>query len=541
MKKILLALLACLLLATPAFAAEAGQTHQRRVVATECYIDFTGQVRSWIGELIALPGRAVDVATGVYASAANSVLNTAVVSEDGRLYVWGYNRDGCLIPGAPERIETPTQVPGIANALSVSLGDGTGFIVLTSDGAVYVQEMAKPGPKRVELPAAAAAVCRGGGNAAITVDGSLYVWGADGDADSPTRVDLPPVRAISRGRAMTAAVTEDGTLYTWGSDWGVNGYNQLGRGAPGIVDYTPGIVEIPNVATAAVGTFFYAAAVDAGGALWQWGSTARAVSEDITRAADSKVPAVLAENLSFRQLVLGAGQSAGVTAEGQLYTWGWNSRGELGSGTEYYVAYPAPAAEDAAFCSGVPFTGSKGNLQSRHRAYDGRFLDVSEGAWYAREVADAYALGLIDGMSDTAFAPDSPLRLSEAIAMAVKAYERYTGNEESIENGSPWYAPYVHRAIAYGIVGIGEFSDYSAYATRAEMAAIFSRALPRAELAEVSDKTAPDVAPTDRYAKEIDLLYKAGVLKGNDAAGTFAPERQIKRAEAAAICLRLMR
>lgn len=540
MRQIIPVLLACLLLATPVFASEAGQNGLRHVAAVECYIDAGGLVRSWTGEVIALPGRAVDLATGVYAGEANSVLNTAVVLADGCLYVWGYNRDGCLIPGAPERIETPTLIPEIANALSVSLGDGTGFIALTSDGAVYVQETGKPGPVRVTLPAAATAVCRGGGFAAITVDGSLYIWGADGDHDAPTRVDLPPVKAVSRGRAMTAAVTQDGTLYTWGSDWGINGYNQLGRGEPGIVDYTPGIVEVPNVETAAVGTFFYAAAVDANGALWQWGSTSRSAAEDITRTTDSKVPAVLAEDLPFQQLVLGAGQSAGVTAEGRLYTWGWNSRQELGSGTEYYIAYPALAAEDAAFCSGVPFSGSKDKLQSQHREYDGRFTDVSANAWYAQEVADAYALGLIDGMSDTRFAPESPLRLSEAIAMAVKAYERYTGNDEPVGNGSPWYAPYVHRAIAYGIVGVGEFSDYNAYATRAEMAAIFSRALPKTELAAVSDKSAPDVSPDNRYAAEIGLLYKAGVLNGNDAAGTFAPERQIKRAEAAAICLRLM-
>ena len=539
MKKALMILLTCLLLVTPVFASEAGQAGQRHVVATECYIDAAGQVRSWTGEVIELPGRAVDLATGVYAGAANSVLNTAVVMEDGRLYVWGYNRDGCLIPGGPEKIDTPTQIPGIENALSVSLGDGYGYIVLTSDGTVYVQEMGKPGPERVELPAAAAAVCRGGGCGAITTDGSLYVWGADGDHDVPTRMDLPPVRAVSRGVSMTAAVTEDGTLYTWGYDWGSNGYNQLGRGEPGSADFVPGVVEIGSVETAAVGRFFYAAAVDASGALWQWGSTARAYSEDLTRATDSKVPAVLAEGLPFQQLVLGSGQSAGVTAEGQLYTWGWNSRQELGSGADYYVAYPALAAEDAAFCSGVPFTGSKDKLQVR-REYDGRFLDVSADAWYAQEVADAYALGLIDGMSDESFAPGGWLRLSEAVAMAVKAYERYTGNDETIENGSPWYAPYVHRAIAYGIVGVGEFADYTAYATRAEMAAIFSRVLPKAELAAVSDKSAPDVSPTDRYAAEIDLLYKAGVLKGNDDAGTFAPERQIKRAEAAAICLRLM-
>ena len=541
MKKPLLLLLALLLLACPVAASETGQVGQRHVAATECYIDAGGQVRSWTGEVVALPGRAVDLATGVYASASNSVLNTAAVLADGSLYVWGYNRDGCLLPGAPERIETPTLVTGIENALSVSLGDGTGYIVLTSDGTVYTHEMNAPAPVRAALPAAAVAVCRGGGYAAITADGALYVWGANGDHDAPTRVDIPPLRAVSRGKAMTAAVTEDGTLYTWGSDWGVNGYNQLGRGEAGIVDFTPGVVELPNVETAAVGCFYYAAAVDGDGALWQWGSTARYPSEDLTRATDSKTPAILTENKPFQQLVLGAGQSAGVTVDGQLYTWGWNSAQELGSGTDYYVSYPALAAEDAAYCAGVPFSGSRDNLRAQQRTYDGRFRDIAEDAWYAKEVADAYALGLIDGMSDTLFAPDGYLRISEAVAMAVKAYERYIGSGDAIAIGSPWYAPYVHRAIAYGIVKVGEFADYAAFATRAEMAAIFSRVLPAAELAAVSDKSAPDVAATDRYAAEIDLLYKAGILNGNDAAGTFAPERQIKRSEAAAICLRLMR
>ena len=173
MKRILLVLLAALLLVTPAFASEAGQVDQRHVVATECYIDSAGQVRSWTGAAIELPGRAVDVATGVSADAANSILNTAVVLSDGRLYVWGYNRDGCLIPGAPERIDAPMQVTGIENALSVSLGDGYGYIVLTSDGAVYTQEMNASGPVRVALPDAAVAVCRGGGYGAIPDDGSL--------------------------------------------------------------------------------------------------------------------------------------------------------------------------------------------------------------------------------------------------------------------------------------------------------------------------------------------------------------------------------
>ncbi|WP_458863291.1 hypothetical protein [Acidaminobacterium chupaoyuni] len=136
-KRLIALLVASALLAVgglPAFAMETGQVGRRHVAATECYIDKTGLVRAWTGEVIALPGKAVDLAAGVNAAAANSVLNTAAVLADGSLYVWGRNLSGCLISGQPEKIEQPTKVKGLANVVSVSLGDGYGFIALTSDG-----------------------------------------------------------------------------------------------------------------------------------------------------------------------------------------------------------------------------------------------------------------------------------------------------------------------------------------------------------------------------------------------------------------------
>lgn len=540
-KKLIALLVASALLAVgglPAFAMETGQVGRRHVAATECYIDKTGLVRAWTGEVIALPGKAVDLAAGVNAAAANSVLNTAAVLADGSLYVWGRNLSGCLISGQPEKIEQPTKVKGLANVVSVSLGDGYGFIALTSDGAVYVKDTGIKAPTRAPLPERAAAVSRGGSCAAITLSGNLYTWEGAG---APAKVDhLPVVKAVSSGAAMTAAVTTDGALYTWGSDWGSNGFNQLGRGEAGMTDHTPGKVDLPPVSTAAVGRFFYAGAIDETGALWQWGSTGRDAKETITRETDSAIPAILAKDAPFAQLVFGSGQSAGVTEDGRLYTWGWNSAGELGSAADYYVARPALAAVNAARPAGVPFTGDLENLRNKTRAYDGRFADIAANKWYSAEVANAYEHGLVNGMSDNRFAPESPLRLSEAITMAVRIYERYTGAKESIPLGDPWYQPFLHRAIAYGICGVGQFEDCTRYATRAEMVAIFAHALPASELKATRDAAAPDVAAADPYASEIDMLYKTGVLHGDDEAGTFSPARNISRAEAAAICLRLV-
>ncbi|NLY50909.1 MAG: S-layer homology domain-containing protein, partial [Firmicutes bacterium] len=68
---------------------------------------------------------------------------------------------------------------------------------------------------------------------------------------------------------------------------------------------------------------------------------------------------------------------------------------------------------------------------------------------------------------------------------------------------------------------------------------IFAHALPESELTAISNRIPPDVAATDKYADEILILYAAGVLCGNDEAGTFAGECAITRAEAAAIITRI--
>jgi len=44
----------------------------------------------------------------------------------------------------------------------------------------------------------------------------------------------------------------------------------------------------------------------------------------------------------------------------------------------------------------------------------------------------------------------------------------------------------------------------------------------------------------DSYGPAVYKLYNAGILEGNDAIGTFAPNTNIKRSEVAAIVNRMM-
>jgi len=173
----------------------------------------------------------------------------------------------------------------------------------------------------------------------------------------------------------------------------------------------------------------------------------------------------------------------------------------------------------------------------------GQFSDVDESLWYGSVVTSVFEYGLMRGTSATIFNPSGNITLAETVTLAARVHSIYsTGSENTVQgNPSPWYQANVDYAIANGIIASNDFSDYTRAATRAEMIYVFSRALPQSEFKEQNSvNSLPDVGSDTPYSDYIFMLYKAGVLTGNDAQGTFAPSRSISRAEAAAIISRII-
>lgn len=175
----------------------------------------------------------------------------------------------------------------------------------------------------------------------------------------------------------------------------------------------------------------------------------------------------------------------------------------------------------------------------------GQFMDVNENEWYGvygdGSIRTAVCLGIMNGYSDGTFLPNNDLKLCEAIKMALTVYDIYNfGEPQQYEMGPVWYQEIVASAIEKGIIRDGDFVDYEASATRCEMAYIFSRALPESELMQINGVySLPDVTEVTEYYESVFLLYRAGILTGNDAQGTFAPYTTISRAQAAAIIARM--
>jgi len=180
----------------------------------------------------------------------------------------------------------------------------------------------------------------------------------------------------------------------------------------------------------------------------------------------------------------------------------------------------------------------------KQKTYTGQFADVDGGAWYNGAVKLGYEYGFINGTSSTTFAPSNNLSIAEAITLACRIYSIYkTGDDPHLtsEEGDAWYDPYVRYALKNGIIS-STFKNYDAPAVRSEVAVIFAKALPEKAMTEIrtiAKDAIPDVPSSASYANSVYLLYRAGILSGNDEYGTFRPESNIKRSEVAAICVRL--
>lgn len=74
------------------------------------------------------------------------------------------------------------------------------------------------------------------------------------------------------------------------------------------------------------------------------------------------------------------------------------------------------------------------------------FEDVNPRAWYAISVCQAQASGFVSGMTETSFAPEAAVTVAQALKILILA-----SNLAAETPGTPWYAPYFHRAETLGL------------------------------------------------------------------------------------------
>ena len=291
------------------------------------------------------------------------------LGSDGNLYSVGYNSSG-------------------------QLGDGT---TTSSSGALRKVIMPADGTKFTRISAGFTH------SLAIGSDGNLYSWGdnssgqlGNGTTDSlgtPSKVSLPTgvpkFTQISAGTNHSLALGSDGNLYSWGYNY----HGELGNGNSGSVVPLPTpskrIMPTDGTKFTQIRTGYnHSLALGSDGNLYSWGDNAygqlgRSIS-GVNDGTPRKVnlPAGVSR---FTQVIAGGYHSLALGSDGNLYSWGDNSKGQLGrvtsgtqDGTPGKVAMPTGVTITQASAPGTisgDFSlalGSDGNLYSWGDATYGR-------------------------------------------------------------------------------------------------------------------------------------------------------------------------
>ena len=177
---------------------------------------------------------------------------------------------------------------------------------------------------------------------------------------------------------------------------------------------------------------------------------------------------------------------------------------------------------------------------AKTKTYNANFADVKENAWYAKEVASAYELGFVDGVSDKEFSPDTTVTVAQGITMASRVHAAYNGKGEITGTGENWYDAYVKYAKDNGIITENQFDSYTRELKRYEMAELFYDAMPEGFYKAINNiKYIPDVPMGAMYWDKLLTLYNAGIVLGSDGYGSYNPDSSIKRSECAAIINRV--
>lgn len=170
----------------------------------------------------------------------------------------------------------------------------------------------------------------------------------------------------------------------------------------------------------------------------------------------------------------------------------------------------------------------------------GQFQDITASAWCAENVKTVYELGLMQGATETLFQPNANLTIAQTIKVAAVLHSTFYNDEYRFEASTPWYQTYVDYAVQNGICSA--YGEYTVPISRAGFVSIMEASLPNSAFEAINyveEGAIPDLSLDNTYYNAVYRFYRAGVLTGSDAQGSFRPFGKITRGSAAAIISRM--
>lgn len=388
----------------------------------------TGNTPNPAPTLVALPagsGTVVQVAAGIG--------HTLELTSTGKLYAFGDNFYGELgtavnngnsaVNPTPELVTLPGQSGAITH-----IAAGYDFsLVSTTSGQLYSFGLDNEGelgrtantgtnpPALVTLPGRLGTITSiSAGNShtlVATSSGQLYAFGdnyyeelgntagvgtSTGDP-VPTLVNLPgrtgTIVQVAAGVGDSFAVTSTGQLFGFGN----NQSEEIDAGAgsdvnpPALVPITPSSGPIAQVAAGGYG--FYTLVLTRGSRIYAFGQNDEGeLGIDSTIGPYDTPTAVTLAGQRGAVTEIAAGNYGGlaVTSSGQLYTWGDNDYGELGTATHSGTTQPNPTPTVVAFPAGTTIDAVALGSEARHTVALVSDLSITSTSLASGQIGSAY-------------------------------------------------------------------------------------------------------------------------------------------------------
>ena len=247
---------------------------------------------------VIIPGKVIQLIfqLAFFNDSATSFLNTTysfyAITDNGELYVWGYNGYGVLGVGDTVDRNTPT---------------------------------------KVNLPSKIKELITGSSTYAILEDGSLYAWGRNNygqlgvgdevDRNIPTKVNLSgKIKKYTNDAWSYYAVLEDGSLYAWGD----NAYGRLGVGDK-VDRNTPIKVNLSGTIKELIINISSIYTILADGSLYAWGKNYNGTLGVANNEESISIPTLVTGITgTIKKVLYGSGQRYFLTEDGLLYGTGSN-------------------------------------------------------------------------------------------------------------------------------------------------------------------------------------------------------------------------
>lgn len=280
----------------------------------------------------------------------NGLRHASAIKTDGTLWSWGSNIYGQSGNTSFGNISPITPAGGGTNWKDVSCGQFHTAAVKT-DGTLWTWGynlyggLGTNNTSNYSSPVTTAA----GGNdwksvnagfyhtAAIKTDNSLWIWGySQGNVlggaagySSPAPISGLNWKMISCGFYHNAAIKTDGTLWTWGRNF----EGQCATGTTGGADVNTPVTTVVggnDWKTVACGSY-HTIAIKNNGTLWTWGYNFYGqLGNNTSGTANVGSPiTTVSGGTDWKSVGCGHHSSYGIKTDGRLWSWGYNSEGQL--------------------------------------------------------------------------------------------------------------------------------------------------------------------------------------------------------------------